>query len=651
MLTARGFWFLFAGVLVLFIGLFARQPALTLMGLSVGLWFGWEWLMFLARLRGVQGRLRVVRQVRDERGPVAALWSGRTFEVRAAVALEGPTSLPYAAVSERIPFGVEAVDGATAAGGPLAEGEPLGVSYRIRCPSVGQVRFEGLRLRLADLQGFFYAVAFVPGVKVYRVLPALVDHEGRAVGVKRHNRLPPPGVHRLRRPGSGSELLDLRDYLPGDPPRTISWKTSARRDRLITKEFESEVPVRCTLFVDASASVRLPSAGGKPVQRLAEIAAAVAQASAAARDLTGLCLFDENGVRVLARPDRSGPHLSRLLQILADAAALAPADARVDPALLLPSAYALAREVYPDQLRAEVNALPWLFKWFGGFPGHWRHRAGWLGALFRRKGRITLLLARDLPLLLSLSAVLLLVFLGDDGVTAAAAALLLSPVLVASALLFWPLATLLTIGQRRRARWRKHLAALLAARHGLLPGGVEALMEDEDALSLHLQRFLAEHQVPYVLPLYDEQGRFRFAAPQKVPVLAAALLRSVAHGHDNELFVLLADLLELDDQLGPLLKAVRVALGRHHQVLVVCPWPPGVPPPDEQEDEDAPPRPTATLREALEQATRRRFHGAFRRLRRTFGRLGVPVLCAAAGEAVPLILDRIDRLRVVGRRR
>jgi uncharacterized protein (DUF58 family) len=37
----------------------------------------------------------------------------------------------------------------------------------------------------------------------------------------------------------------------------IAWKPSARRDRLITKEYESDVPVRCVLFLDASNGARV----------------------------------------------------------------------------------------------------------------------------------------------------------------------------------------------------------------------------------------------------------------------------------------------------------------------------------------------------------------------------------------------------------
>src|SRR5262249_1814115 len=153
----------------------------------------------------------------------------------------------------------------------------------------GLARFEGLKLQTADLQGFFYRAAFVSAPMELLVLPRLADSEGRPATTKRFNLLPPPGVHRLRQAGTGSELLDLRDSLPGDPPRTIAWKVSARRDRLITKEFESEVPVRCTLFVDTSSSVLVPALEGKAVHRLVDIAAGVIQAGSAIRDLTGLC--------------------------------------------------------------------------------------------------------------------------------------------------------------------------------------------------------------------------------------------------------------------------------------------------------------------------------------------------------------------------
>jgi hypothetical protein len=142
-------------------------------------------------------------------------------------------------------------------------------------------------------------------------------------------------------------------------------------------------------------------------------------------------------------------------------------------------------------------------------------------------------------------------------------------------------------------------------------------------------------------------------------VLSRALLKTIGKGRDNELFVLLVDLLELGDDLGPLLKAVRVALARHHQVLLICPWPPGVPPPTRDQaplqKPDAPPSvPPSTalgLLPILNETTTRHYQLAYQKARQAFARLGVQVVSAVMGEPVALVLDRMDRLRLVGRRR
>jgi hypothetical protein len=211
--------------------------------------------------------------------------------------------------------------------------------------------------------------------------------------------------------------------------------------------------------------------------------------------------------------------------------------------------------------------------------------------------------------------------------------------------------------QPRRAR-RKRLAALFAHLHGLPPGGTALLLEDDRLFAAHAQRFLADRHAPYPIPLYDEHGRYLFRSPRKVEVLAQAMLRAAGRGRDNELYVLLVDLLDLDDaEVDPLVRAVRVALARHHQVIVICPWAPGVPPPDESRAaEAAPPEDAAAFPPAdvddwvtfLEEQTVRRYHRAYRRVRQTFGRMGVLVVRANQGDPVRLVLDRIDYLRRTG---
>ncbi|HZV05365.1 MAG TPA: DUF58 domain-containing protein [Gemmataceae bacterium] len=673
MLTSRGCWFLLCVLLILSLGLLRPSLPLTLVGLTLLLWFAGQWLWFLVRLPGVR-QLRSEREVWDDRSVVATLWAGQTFEVRVRLINEGWLPLPHVAAEDYSPFSVDFVDGSNLAQGTVAAHQQLEMTYRIRCGPAGLARFEGVRLQAADWQGFFYHVHFLHAVVILPILPLLTTRPSQPASVKRHNLLLPPGIHRFRRPGSGSELLDLRDYLPGDPPKTIAWKVSARRDRLITKEFESEVPVRCTLFVDMSSSVRVPTPSGvgsrqtryqKALDRLVDLAAGVLQANAGIRDLTGLCLFDEHGARNIA-PDRGSTHRTECLRLLAEAAARQPGQQCINPAHLLPLAYSFAVEIYPELLRPGVNSVPWAMMWLDGFSGYsHRLRLGFFELLHRHKSALRTLCwwtsfwALVLPVVL-LSARVLLRTRSLDNVLLFV--LFFAPLSVfatwaASAFLFG-VDAVAGIGKRRRDRWRKQLAAILSVRYRLAPGGLATLLEDDDAFSLLLQRFLSEHQVPYTLPLYSPEGRYLFAAPEKVSVLAKALVRAVGKGRDNELFVLLADLLELDDALDPLLRAVRVALGRHHQVVLICPWPPGLelPPsairsPRSASRQGAKRRTGGGSRTTVlwDQLTTRRFHLAYQRLRRTFTRMGVAVLCAAEDEPIPLILSRLERLRSLGR--
>jgi uncharacterized protein (DUF58 family) len=613
MLTPRGWWLLVVALLQLVAGVmlaYTGQVLLPLLGLTVLLWVLGEWLVFALRTHRLADRLTVEREVRDDRRAVDTCWAGRSFSVRVTLRLSGRWPLPFAAVEDRLPGGAEVVSGTRSLQTDLVPGQAIELNYRIRCPAPGQVRFDGVRLEVADLQGLFSLRVFLRRPVVLPVLPALADAEGHQRTDKRHNLLLPPGIHRLRRPGSGSELLDLRDYLPGDPPKMIAWKPSARRDKLITKEFESEVPVRCTLLLDTSQAVRVGPPGEQALTRLVEIAAAVTQAAIDTRDLVGLVVCGEDG-STYAAPDRGQRHLVDLLRRLAAAARLAPAPGRADSETMLALAWPLAEEVYPDLLRPAVNRFPAWLPWFAFRPTYLRKVRFWEVIL---------------PFLPALSAT-----------------------------------------RRRQSMQRKRLSALLAVRYGLPPGGLGLLLEDDERFATLAQRFLADHQVAYPVPVYDEDGRYLYASADKVKALAAALVRAVARGRDNELFVLLADVFDLDaGQLEPLLKAVRVARARHHQVLLVCPWLPGIPPPRDDVPVVQPAAPGrvpsylrpgggalvgASLAKQLRQLMTARYHRSYREVRRMFGRLGVPVIRAGAGEPAQLILDRIDRLRAIRRRR
>ncbi len=583
MLTARGFYFFVPTFALLATAVLLGAFPLLLICLTLLFWFLSQWFLFQLRVRLTIRRLRLERSLSTARGEVNSVWARQKVEVNATLSSAGPMSVPYVLLTDRLPALARLKDGHLGADGPLAKETLLTLDYAVEAPGAGWLRFEGVKVEFADLQGFFTYATFLHDRRAYRVLPALAVKASQPALVKRHNALPLLGTHRHARPGGSSELLDLRDYIAGDPPRMIAWKVSARRDRLITREFESEVPIRCTLFLDTSHSVRVGPTGETALCRMVDLAAGIAEASASERDLMGLCLFDDLGVREQIKPGRGVKHLWHLLGALTDVAGLIARSPRATVRDLVPVAFGLVQDVYPEWLDRDVNGFPaWL--------PIWAPQPRWTKP----------------------------------------------PEVPRATRRFSP-------AYQREYRCRKELAAILAVRCHLGPGGLARLLEDDEACVDCLQRFLAEHQVALPFPLYDKQGRYVFAAPAKAKVLAGAILKAVTQAKDNELFVLCIDLLEMTEEIADLERAVCVARARHHQVIAICPWPAGVPVPGAKVNQytgqfDA--------RFALAHVATAQLHEAFARVQHALGRLAVPVSCAAHGDAVEWILHRMRRLRI-----
>lgn len=59
------------------------------------------------------------------------------------------------------------------------------------------------------------------------------------------------GQPRPARAGHGEDFFALRDYVPGDSPRTIAWRASARADELVVRQHTQPSPRRITVIVHA----------------------------------------------------------------------------------------------------------------------------------------------------------------------------------------------------------------------------------------------------------------------------------------------------------------------------------------------------------------------------------------------------------------
>src|SRR6185295_12109939 len=64
------------------------------------------------------------------------------------------------------------------------------------------------------------------------------------------------GLHRSPLHGVSAEFADHREYAPGDDLKRLDWRAYARANRYVIKRYEEESNLRCTILLDASASMR-----------------------------------------------------------------------------------------------------------------------------------------------------------------------------------------------------------------------------------------------------------------------------------------------------------------------------------------------------------------------------------------------------------
>lgn len=144
----------------------------------------------------------------------------------------------------------------------------------------------------------------VPATAELRVYPNLLT-ERKAVAALFLNR-GRLGLHARRQVGKGRDFEKLREYVHGDPAEDVHWKATARRARLVTKEYRVERTQEVYLVLDASRlSGRAAGPGTTVLERFEKAALLLGVAADQQGDQFGLVTFSDRVDRfVRARSGR-----------------------------------------------------------------------------------------------------------------------------------------------------------------------------------------------------------------------------------------------------------------------------------------------------------------------------------------------------------
>ncbi len=186
--------------------------------------------------------------------------------------------------------------------------------YKLYAASRGDYEFGDIVLRRLSPWGLVIEQDRVRAAESVKVYPNINEARRHELSAQRNRQLL-LGFRKTRVRGQGREFESLRDYVRGDEMRHISWTATARRGRMITKQFQTERNQSIVVMIDAG---RLMTSRIEHLSKLDHaINAALAIGYVATRggDNIGLLVFNRQ-VTAYLPPQRGHAQLTAMTEAL-----------------------------------------------------------------------------------------------------------------------------------------------------------------------------------------------------------------------------------------------------------------------------------------------------------------------------------------------
>lgn len=336
-----------AGIAVVLAGVLLFQPAVIawggalLLGLAVAravtllnvtrvrsAGFEMVWRSSSAVVRGERGeRIEVEAEVRNRDTRAA-----RYVELRAI----GAPSLRL----EVVP-----------AAGEVPAGGRLCVSIFVRPSRVGRHGLYGLALELRGSPGLFEVPLTFANPLGVEVTPRVHEPTAARAHTLSTRRAALSG-RRSRRRGEATHFSEIRDHVFGDSFKRIAWKASARRGKLLVREYEIEERDVVWFFLDASVELWAGREGLAPLDLAIDAVASGIREHVRLGDAVGLAIV---GAHVFAwlPPEIGAAQEQRLLDALVETpTALPPERSGLDEAAVAARVLEHLRALAPQRLQS-----------------------------------------------------------------------------------------------------------------------------------------------------------------------------------------------------------------------------------------------------------------------------------------------------------
>jgi uncharacterized protein (DUF58 family) len=192
--------------------------------------------------------------------------------------------------------------------------------YYVTPSSRGDFTFGDVYMRVWGTLGLAIRQISFPMKRKVKVYPNLLEMRRYDI-CQRHTYAVQPGRRVVRFRGKGTDFESLREYVPDDDFRTIDWKASARRGKLITRQYQEEKSQNVMIVLDCGRVMGPIIAGLTRLDHSINAGMMLAYIAAIKGDKVGLTAFADDIIAY--SPPRQGKsqtlNLLRLTYNLANA--------------------------------------------------------------------------------------------------------------------------------------------------------------------------------------------------------------------------------------------------------------------------------------------------------------------------------------------
>jgi uncharacterized protein (DUF58 family) len=180
----------------------------------------------------------------------------------------------------------------------MMKGERKVISYSLRPVKRGEYSFGAVNVMVSSPLGILSRRFRFSADKLVPVYPSYLQmrkYELLAI----HHRLTEAGIKKIRRIGQNQEFELIKEYISGDDFRTVNWKATARKNRLMVNQFQDERSQQVYSLIDKGRVMQMPFNGMSLLDYAINASLVISNIAVKKSDKAGIITFQDRVSTVL----------------------------------------------------------------------------------------------------------------------------------------------------------------------------------------------------------------------------------------------------------------------------------------------------------------------------------------------------------------